>query len=291
MLAQSSSSSSLPSSPFPQNLPTTNSMSSDHEQFVLELFDNLWFNNGVLLSKGSRSISVVVATKDDEDDEPAAGAVPRLSRAPSIIGRSASDQALSLNDNQSDSDSSSTPKSVLAMRPALQTIRSGKEIGEFEQVTTDCSKGCAENRVIEKRNSKSRGGGGRRRRNNGSSRSLSELEYEELKGFMDLGFVFPDEDKDSSLVSIIPGLQRLGRKDNESNSTGTGDNNNNNNNRGVFHYQSSVPRPYLSEAWDVQEMENTLKPLVNWRIPAFGNEMELKDHLKFWAHTVASTVR
>ncbi|GFS45552.1 hypothetical protein Acr_00g0096730 [Actinidia rufa] len=46
----------------------------------------------------------------------------------------------------------------------------------------------------------------------GSSKSLSELEFEELKGFMDLDFVFSEEDTGSRLVSVIPGLQRLGRK-------------------------------------------------------------------------------
>ncbi|KAK7265997.1 hypothetical protein RIF29_18635 [Crotalaria pallida] len=39
------------------------------------------------------------------------------------------------------------------------------------------------------------------------SKSLSDLEFEELKGFVDLGFVFSEEDKDSSLATIIPGLQ------------------------------------------------------------------------------------
>ncbi|KAG6400542.1 hypothetical protein SASPL_137382 [Salvia splendens] len=42
----------------------------------------------------------------------------------------------------------------------------------------------------------------------GASKSLTELEVEELKGFMDLGFVFSDKDRDSNsrLASIIPGL-------------------------------------------------------------------------------------
>lgn len=239
-------------------------MSSEQEQFVLKLFDYFWFNNSVL-SKASRrrSSSPAAVAKDDEEQ----AAAPKLSslsgRAPSmIIGRPISDQALSSkDDHQSDSDSSNTPKSVLGMQrrpPALETILSGKEVGEFAQVKTTISR------------SNSRKGG--RLRRNGSSRSLSELEYKELKGFMDLGFVFPDEDKDSSLVSIIPGLQRLGRKDSNN---------------------SAVPRrPYLSEAWDVQDLNNKQPPLmVNWRIPAFGNEIELKHHLKFWAHTVASTVR
>ncbi|KAL6134175.1 hypothetical protein ACLB2K_066408 [Fragaria x ananassa] len=48
------------------------------------------------------------------------------------------------------------------------------------------------------------------RKRSGSSKSLSDLEFDELKGFTDLGFVFTEEDnKDSNLVAIISGLQRL----------------------------------------------------------------------------------
>ena len=44
------------------------------------------------------------------------------------------------------------------------------------------------------------------------SKSLTSLEFEELKVFMDLGFVFFEKDKDYlKLVSILPGLFRLGK--------------------------------------------------------------------------------
>ncbi|CAI0475830.1 unnamed protein product [Linum tenue] len=119
--------------------------------------------------------------------------------------------------------------------------------------------------------------GGRRRaaKKGPASKSLSSLEFEELKGFMDLGFVFSEEDRESSLVSILPGLQRLGKKD------GGED-------------ESVVPRrPYLSEAWAVQEKEKMRNPVMNWRVPALGlgSEIDMKDSLRLWAHSVASTVR
>ncbi|CAI0475832.1 unnamed protein product [Linum tenue] len=117
--------------------------------------------------------------------------------------------------------------------------------------------------------------GGRRRaaKKGPASKSLSSLEFEELKGFMDLGFVFSEEDRESSLVSILPGLQRLGKKDVD---------------------ESVVPRrPYLSEAWAVQEKEKMRNPVMNWRVPALGlgSEIDMKDSLRLWAHSVASTVR
>ncbi|KAM7524902.1 hypothetical protein LguiA_014804 [Lonicera macranthoides] len=113
----------------------------------------------------------------------------------------------------------------------------------------------------------------------GMSKSLSELEFEELKGFMDLGFVFSEEDRDSSLVEIIPGLQRLGKKKEE----GQGDFN-----------EVLVSRPYLSEAWEVVEerKERERPPLmINWIALDVNNEVDMKDSLKWWAHTVASAVR
>ncbi|KAB2608707.1 hypothetical protein D8674_011875 [Pyrus ussuriensis x Pyrus communis] len=53
---------------------------------------------------------------------------------------------------------------------------------------------------------------------------------------MDVGFVFSEEDKDSNIVSIIPGLQRLGKKDDSKDKSFD---------------ESAITRPYLSEAWEV----------------------------------------
>ncbi|THU64935.1 hypothetical protein C4D60_Mb01t31730 [Musa balbisiana] len=45
-----------------------------------------------------------------------------------------------------------------------------------------------------------------------SYRSVTELENYELKGFMDLGFVFRKEELSMEIMNIIPGLQRLGKE-------------------------------------------------------------------------------
>ncbi|KAI4332515.1 hypothetical protein L6164_017418 [Bauhinia variegata] len=92
---------------------------------------------------------------------------------------------------------------------------------------------------------------------------------------MDLGFVFSEEDKDSNLALIIPGLQRLGMNEEE---------------KEGFDKNSAIPRPYLSEAWEVLDQKKE-KPLGNWRIPSLSNEVSMKDSLKCWAHAVASAVR
>lgn len=119
--------------------------------------------------------------------------------------------------------------------------------------------------------------GEKQRRNKKGSRSLSNLEFEELKGFMDLGFVFCEEDKDSSLVSILPGLQRYGTKGGEEVSDDT--------------HQHKVSRPYLSEAWGVSDQTKVTNPLRKWRFPAPHGGIDMKNHLRVWARSVASTVK
>ncbi|XP_057791273.1 uncharacterized protein LOC131008408 [Salvia miltiorrhiza] len=136
-----------------------------------------------------------------------------------------------------------SPTSVI-IKPKLQKIPSGREI--------------------------------KRERGMNISRSLSALEFEELKGFMDLGFVFnEEEEKNWELVSIVPGLQKWRRAD-------------------QVEKKARVSRPYLSEAWgDMCRRGGDAKNFMNWKIPipSLKNDIHMKDHLKNWAHVVASTVR
>ncbi|KAG2719137.1 hypothetical protein I3760_03G255200 [Carya illinoinensis] len=120
-------------------------------------------------------------------------------------------------------DASLSPDLVL-LTSKLQTILSGKEVTEPEEtIPTDFE-------VSSKEKVTSNG-----RKKMGETKSLSDLEFEELKGFMDLGFVFSKEDRNSSLASLIPGLQRFGKKDGEEEAAG----------------ETATSRPYLSEAWEL----------------------------------------
>ena len=196
------------------------------------------------------------------------------------------------------SDSQLSPSSVLNINPPkLQTIFSGKEVKDFPEhvennINTTTTTSVKEEEEAEVVAVKKKVNKRRRRKVRNNSKSLSDLEFDELKGFMDLGFVFTEEEcRDSKLVSIIPGLQRLAAK-NQSNIIGQ--------NRGEDgdgdqeqDQRSFVSRPYLSEAWDVLDIERKKekKPLMNWRIPVSGSEIDMKEHIRFWAHSVASTVR
>ncbi|KAG5247087.1 hypothetical protein OIU76_029321 [Salix suchowensis] len=230
---------------------------------VLQLFDSCWFEMDILKRQPSLAASPSVETHPHHENQEKAPK-PEISRVPTIIIRSVSEDLSTK--TSFNCGFSLSPNSVLHS-PKLHTILSGKEVKEEEYSTP--TEGV---HILESPKKKvSR----RRRGKKVSSKSLSELEYEELKGFMDLGFVFSEEDKDSKLASIIPGLHRLGK----------------NNEEEAILDEPTVCRPYLSEAWEVLEKKRKEEPLMNWRIPALGNEIDMKDNLRWWAHTVASTVR
>ncbi|KAI3874605.1 hypothetical protein MKX03_035126 [Papaver bracteatum] len=235
----------------------------DAEQ-LLNLFDSIWFYNDISITTPSS-----VSSK------------PEITRVESSLLRSVSEDLTGF------TSSFSSPDSVL--RPQkLQTINSGKEASEEEQKHGSSSSSSAtetreaSNKLMLK---------GKRMNKMKSNKSLSDLEFEELKGFMDLGFVFSEQDKNSSLVSIIPGLQRLGNNENlireaqeEEGKLGRGENNNNNN---------KSARPYLSEAWAVLDKKRKEEELllINRQVPKLDSEIAMKFHLRNWAHTVASAVR
>lgn len=228
---------------------------------VLMLLDSFWFETTILTNKSpSNSQTKLEQTLPQEDTK-------LLVPTTNLDVRFYSEQNLSFTGSVfSDSPS---PNSVLTSSK-LGTIPSEREIIEFSNGTNTPKKDI--------NNKKKQSNSQRRRRR--KSRSLSELEFQELKGFMDLGFVFSEEDKDSTLASLIPGLQRLGKEDD----------NDDEKQKKIDESVVSDEKPYLSEAWDLVDLRGRRNPLVNWRVPEKGSEIDMKHNLKFWAHTVASIV-
>lgn len=251
---------------------------------VINLFDSYWFNYEIL--KKNQSLLYNYYTKLNQSSS---SSEPKFSSLRSILVRSHSEDI-----GNSFNYGSFSPNSVL-FTPHLKSIPSGnldfrsqKQEQEQEQdqdqepeVEAETAKTDPKEHSIflEKKKSKKRGA-------RTTSKSLSDLEFDELKGFMDLGFVFSEEDKDSSLVEIIPGLQRLGEErendhdDSNSFSSTTG----------------GARRPYLSEAWKdldrkMKKKEKKTASMIKWEVPALSDEIDMKDNLKLWAHTVASFVR
>ncbi|CAA2977950.1 Hypothetical predicted protein [Olea europaea subsp. europaea] len=221
---------------------------------ILQLLDSYWFQHGFFTHK-------------HEDQESMVCAVPKPSllevsvqHRPTLQVRSYSDRG-TVHDGSFGQETATSPNLVM-LKPKLQKIFSGKEITQSINDEADEEK---------PKHPK----GKMRPRLKGMSKSLSELEVKELKGFMDLGFVFTEEDKrSSSLVSIIPGLQRWGEIDvNENN-------------------WEKVSRPYLSESWGVLYQRRAYNPSMKWKTAAsVCDEINMKDQLRVWAQYVASTVR
>ncbi|KAG1330227.1 programmed cell death protein 7 [Cocos nucifera] len=242
---------------------------------VLTLFDLYWFHRQILRpSPPPPPPPPLPPLLDLEDAESHTSESPPAAH-PSLHLRR---HRRSLSD---ETDASAEPR---VQTPKLQTILSGKEapvedlarrngaIGGRGEIWTAAAR--------RRRRGRSRG------RSRVSSRSLSELEFEEVKGFMDLGFTFSEAEADPRLMSIVPGLQRLGKR-----ATGDGEPVEEGSScASDVVDESAISRPYLSEAWDAQEEEEE-NMLRNWRIPAAADAVDLKDHLRFWAHAVASTVR
>lgn len=109
----------------------------------------------------------------------------------------------------------------------------------------------------------------RRECNIKSWKSLSDLEIEEVQGFIDLGFVFNKDEMNPSILNIIPGLQEKRPEEEQEEEE-----------------HDRVRRPYLSEAWLVQRSDPPKLNLVDR-----GSPVDMKQQLKAWARTVASNVR
>lgn len=104
-----------------------------------------------------------------------------------------------------------------------------------------------------------------------SCKRLVDLELEEVKGFMDLGFLFRKENLTKRIINLVPGLQRIsyGEDDDEEE-------------------RKEIIRPYLSEAWIIRRPDS---PLLNLRTPRASTAADMKKHLKFWALAVASAIQ
>lgn len=119
-----------------------------------------------------------------------------------------------------------------------------------------------------------------------SCRSLMELELEEVKGCMDLGFRFNKECLSPRMMSVLPGLQRV--KLHQVARDGDDDDNKTDQQEDED-YEKRVMRPYLSEAWLIKRPDS---PLLNLRMPRVTAAADdMKKHLRFWAKTVASAIQ
>ncbi|GLJ14949.1 hypothetical protein SUGI_0243950 [Cryptomeria japonica] len=103
------------------------------------------------------------------------------------------------------------------------------------------------------------------------TKSLTDLEFDEVKGFSELGFTFSAEDLTPRVVQVLPGLQRLSKQG------------------AACESYLKVSRPYPSEDWLMRRPDPPVRKL---QMPALRMQgVDMKENLKFWAHAVASTVK
>ncbi|XP_076951677.1 uncharacterized protein LOC143625115 [Bidens hawaiensis] len=241
-------------------------------EHVINLFDSYWFSYEILKRKPN---DWQAKTSDISE--------PKFSSLRSILVRSQSeDIGSSFNYGFN---SFFSPNSILKTIPSgkldFTTQKQDQDQVVEEVIQPETAKVNDDHEMEIKKKKK-------KKRRHGMSKSLSDLEFEELKGFMDMGFVFSEQDsKDSSLVEIIPGLQRLGEEREVREQDDDGDDDIDN-----------ERRPYLSEAWEdldrkLKKKEDKRVPqmMMKWEIPVAKDEIDMKDNLKLWAHTVASIVR
>ncbi|PPS16438.1 hypothetical protein GOBAR_AA04140 [Gossypium barbadense] len=98
-------------------------------------------------------------------------------------------------------------------------------------------------------------------------KSYSDLAFQELQGFKDLGFTFDKEDLSPDVVNILPGLQGDKIEDELQ--------------------PDKVRKPYLSEAWLVQ---GPVPPPIPTCVSK-NSAKDMKAQIKFWARAVATNVR
>lgn len=121
-----------------------------------------------------------------------------------------------------------------------------------------------------------------------SCKSLGELELEEAKGFMDLGFVFEKEKVSKRMMSLIPGLQRLEKQKDDKKIVYDEHEHDDENEDEDDDESRGIMRPYLSESWLIRRPDS---PLLNLRVPRTSKAADMKKYLKYWARTVASSIQ
>lgn len=243
---------------------------------AIALFDAYWFHRLVLLSCSPPAATPASPPpppqRGEEQQAPVESKSRELQRAPSGLRhrRSRSDEAAA-----AAFEGLEPLKIPNSHRARLETILSGKD-------------GLAAPQPVRRRPEVRRPGGRRRRRR---GRSMSELEFEEVKGLQDLGFTFSDAEVDAELASIVPGLRRWQSEEEAKKAMVAASAEEEASSDTAAGASASAPRrPYLSEAWEDEE-EEVRRMLRNWRIPAARDGTDLKEHLRLWAHTVASAVR
>ncbi|KAK9127284.1 hypothetical protein Syun_016081 [Stephania yunnanensis] len=278
---------------------------------IIVLMDVLWFQQIILISS-SQSINKVISTSTNNN--PLLNLKASSSQTPSISSPSHSSH---LDDDDDDDDdiedealdvSSSSDSSPLLPREIEEELLDDEEATmkykrkrptRLSLVIASKTRSHSSSPSIHKLPKHMReqvqdyinmtDNSSNRLRRTKSLKSLEELEFEEVKGFMDLGFTFEGGQLNPRMMSVIPGLQRLVGS---SSTTSIDDDQlimDDQDDQKSIMSGTNKARPYLSEAWLIKRPDS---PLLNLRIPRIkGTSSDVKKQIISWARNVASAIQ
>ncbi|KAL6138607.1 hypothetical protein ACLB2K_063888 [Fragaria x ananassa] len=276
--------------------------SSSSRGQIRSAIDNLWFHQTILFPE---PISLLGPKSTETPQDSTANSSFTYPNSSSMVSLVVADEEVSSNfstmlepeipsPGSTDSPEMSTPQDYDTKRPTRLDIVANRLMLIRSQSSSPISN---DRRSSPRKSRTSSGLLTRKLEKSMSMRSLGELELEEVKGLMDLGFTFKKENLNPRMMSLVPGLQRLGvgrhrhskKRKNSSDDDddvvevvaakddGGGDE------------EVEVARPYLSEAWLIKRPDS---PLLNLRLPTrVSSAADMKKHLKSWARTVASEIQ
>ncbi|RDX80471.1 hypothetical protein CR513_38971 [Mucuna pruriens] len=241
---------------------------------LIEEMDKLWFHQVILFSEPTASVLSLPSPPDEEKPYPISDS--QSSSSSIISSPPPPDEETSTDESpSSEKQLSSESISVPLQDGSINNEEEAKKILARKNLLGNRSRSHLSSPSTQNRHRKLRKPGtcARKLKKSMSCRTLGELELDEVKGFMDLGFTFKKEYLSPRMMSVVPGLQRLGVKD----ATDIE----------AEEEKRDIERPYLSEAWLIKRPDS---PLLNLKIPKRCSSANMKKHLRFWAKTVASEI-
>ncbi|XP_050226917.1 uncharacterized protein LOC126676697 [Mercurialis annua] len=270
---------------------------ADHYSFcLLGLMDRLWFNQIILFSESSSSTVLLPQTLKQQSSF-ITSSLNEFSSTSTLSSSKEGDdyddeEVRVLTSNFSEDDvSSSSNSSSISLQFKKSNLGDKKEQEQDKErptrlnVTTKRARSQSSSPSFAKRLTKNTGFS-KVLQKSMSCRTLGELEVEEVKGFMDLGFIFKKEEINPRMISVLPGLSRFGlyeqkhEDDNDDDIVRDDDD--------ELEQARGIIRPYLSEAWLIRRPDS---PLLNLRMPRVPSAADMKKHLRSWARTVASEIQ
>lgn len=244
--------------------------------------DRLWFHHAILFSEPTASFLSLPSPPDEEKPIPTSESVSCsssiLSSPPPPDEETSTDESPS-SEKQLSSESISVPLQDGSINNEEETKEGLTRMNQSDNRTRSHSSSPSTQNRHRKLRKPATTTCARKLQKSISCRTLGELELDEVKGFMDLGFTFKKEYLSPRMMSVVPGLQRLGVVDARETVEG--------NHIEAEEQKRDIMRPYLSEAWLIKRPDS---PLLNLKIPKCCSSSNMKKHLRFWAKTVASEI-